>query len=180
MTTSRRVAVLRAARDEMNAVRDRIYAVAGPRSDAELLKPPPGGGWCAAEVLDHLRTGESKLVRALLKIEKGEPLRMPKRAYFYRLPMSIAFTNVKLRAPKLVRPRAAAELGPPHELLDAMKTSRKELRAYADRLGEERWLKLVFPHFLLGRFDGLDWYRFLAKHEGRHLAQMERILASLS
>jgi hypothetical protein len=65
-------------------------------------------------------------------------------------------------------------------LPDAMKTSRKELLAYADRLGEERWLKLVFPHFLLGRFDGLDWYRFLAKHEGRHLAQMERILASLS
>jgi hypothetical protein len=175
--SARRVESLRRARGEMTAARERILELVAPRSDEELLAVPAAGGWCAAEVLDHLRTAEGKLVKGLLKVERGEPVRLPHRAWFYRLPMGIAFANVKLRAPGPVRPRAAAEIGPPREVISAMKTSRNELLALADRLGEERFSRFLFPHFLLGRFDGLDWFRFLARHEARHLAQLERILA---
>ncbi len=44
-------------------------------------------------------------------------------------------------------------------------------------MGEERFAAMVFPHFLLGRFDGVDWFRFLGRHEGRHLGQIRRVLA---
>ncbi|HTS01976.1 MAG TPA: DinB family protein [Thermoanaerobaculia bacterium] len=171
-----RVDDLGQARARMEAVRAEIYAVVAGKSDAELLCPPADGGWSAAEVLDHIRKAEGSLVKALAKLEKGEPTRVPRRAWFYRLPMSPVFWRIRFRAPKLVRPRPRAEVSPV-EVLDQLRASRRDLLALADRMGEERFARMVFPHFLLGRFSGLDWFEFLARHEGRHLSQLRRVLA---
>ncbi len=160
----------------MEAVRAEIYAAVAGKSDAELLALPADCGWSAAEVLDHLRTAEGSLVKALVKHEKGEPTRVPRRAWFYRLPMAPVFWKIKFRAPKLVRPRPRAEVNP-GDVLEQLRASRRDLLALADRMGEERFAEMVFPHFLLGRFTGVDWFRFLAGHEGRHLGQIRRVLA---
>lgn len=177
MNAEARVKALRQARAEMSAVRERILTTVSNRSDAELLAPPATGGWCAAEVLDHLHTAESKLVKGLKRIAAGQPVRLPKRVWFYRLPMGIAFTQIRIKAPGPVRPRAAGEIVP-KEVVERLGESRRDLLEIADSVGEERFSRLLFPHFLLGRFDGLDWYRFLTNHESRHLAQIERILSS--
>jgi len=171
-----RVDDLRQARERMEAVRAEIYAAVSGRSDAELLMPPPGGGWSAAEVLDHLRAAEGSLVRALTKFQKGEPTRVPKRAWFYRMPIGPVFWKIRFRAPKLVRPRPRAEVNP-HEVLEALRTSRRDLLAIAERMGEERFAAMIFPHFLLGRFSGVTWFRFIGRHETRHLGQLRRVLA---
>jgi len=173
--STKRVDALASARRNMNDVRQRIWRLVEERTDAQLLTPPADGGWSPAEVIDHLRTSETKLVKGLSRVEAGQPVRLPRRAYFYRLPMGLAFTERKIKAPGPVRPRPAAEIVP-HESIEALKTSRAELFALADRLGPERFSRLLFPHFLLGRFDGLDWFRFIGRHEARHLAQMERVL----
>ncbi|MGA7990928.1 MAG: DinB family protein [Thermoanaerobaculia bacterium] len=171
-----RAAELRQARDRMEAVRAEIYAAVAGKTDAELLALPADCGWSAAEVLDHLRSAEGSLVRALTKLEKGEATRVPKRAWWYRLPMSPVFWKIKFRAPKLVRPRPRTEVNPA-EVLEQLKASRRELLAIADRMGEEPFAAMVFPHFLLGRFNGVDWFAFLAGHEGKHLGQIRRVLA---
>jgi hypothetical protein len=171
-----RTAELRRAKERMEAVRAEIYAAVAGKTDAELLALPADCGWSAAEVLDHLRTAEGSLVRALTKLEKGEPTRVPRRAWWYRLPMSPVFWKIKFRAPKLVRPRPRTEVIP-GEVLEQLRASRRELLALADRMGEERFASMIFPHFLLGRFNGVDWFRFLAGHEGKHLGQMRRVLA---
>ncbi len=121
-----------------NAVRREIVAAVAGKSEAELMACPAGGGWCAAEVLDHLRTAEGSLVRALRKFERGEPTRVPRRAWYYRLPMIPVFWPIKLTAPKLVRPRPRAEVNPA-EVLESLATSRRELFALVDRMGEERF-----------------------------------------
>jgi len=59
-----------------------------------------------------------------------------------------------------------------------MKESRGALLAFVDRVGEEEFRRVLLPHVVLGRFRGLDWLRFLAGHEGRHLAQIRRVLAA--
>src|SRR5258706_1392553 len=96
---SRLARSLRRAREQMVVVREEILRAAAGRSEEELLRVPAGGGWCAAEVLDHIRTAESSLVRALGKLERGEPTRVPAPAWYYRLPMSPIFWNVRFRAP---------------------------------------------------------------------------------
>ena len=166
---------LREARTLMNAVREEIYRAVEGKSDEELLAPPRDGGWSAAEVLDHLRRAEGGLVRGFEAQRKGEPLKIPRRAYWYRLPMTIVFSSIRLRAPKPVRPRPRAELNP-REVLAKMKESRAALLAFVDKVGEEEFRKILLPHFVLGRFHGLDWFRFLAGHEGKHLGQIRRVL----
>ena len=172
-----RLNALREARAGMERVRREISAAVAGKSDAELMAAPAGGGWCAAEVLDHIRTAESSLVKALGKLERGEPTRVPMRAWYYRLPMTPVFWPIKLTAPKLVRPRPRAEVVPA-EVLQGLASSRHDLLALVDRMGEERFARLVFPHFLLGRFTGVSWFRFIAGHEGKHLKQLRRALSA--
>jgi hypothetical protein len=179
MTSSSRVLAIRKARAEMSAVRQRIVETAAPRSDEELLRRPDDGGWSAAEVLDHIGTAEKLLVKALLKMEKGERVRIPRRAWFYRLPMSPVFWPIRIPAPKLVRPRPAVEISP-RVVLQELETSRRGLLDFADRQGEEGFARLIYPHFLLGRFSGLDWFRFITRHETKHAGQLERALAASS
>ena len=160
----------------MEAVRGEIYRAVAGKSDTELLTPPPDGGWSAAEVLDHLRAAEGSLVRALTKFEKGEPTRVPKVAWWYRVPMSLFFWRIRFTAPKLVHPRPRAEVNP-EEVLESLQRSRRDLLAIADRMGESRFAMMIFPHFLLGRFSGVTWFRFIGSHETRHLGQLRRVLA---
>jgi hypothetical protein len=166
---------LREARDRMNGVREEIYRAVEGRGDDELLAPPPDGGWSAAEVLDHLRRAEGGLVRGLEAQKRGEPLKIPRLAYWYRIPMSIVFSPIRLRAPKPVRPRPRAEVKP-GEVIAKLKESRAALLSFVDKVGEEEFRKILLPHFVLGRFHGLDWFRFIAGHEGKHLGQIRRVL----
>ena len=176
-TMSRRARSLRQAREQMVAVREEIVRAVAGRSDEDLLRTPAGGGWCAAEILDHIGIAERKVVKGLLKTEKGEAVRLPRGVWFYRVPVSPFFWRFKLRAPKLVRPRSRAEIAP-SEVLAGLAASRRELLGLADRLGPERFSRLVLPHVFLGRFTGLAWFRFIARHESRHLAQIKRVLGA--
>lgn len=170
-----RVSDLKQARERMEAVRGEIYAAVAGRTDAELLCPPVDGGWSAAEVLDHVAKAERSLVKALAKHEKGEPTRVPKYAWLYRLPIAPFFWRIRFQAPKLVRPRPRSEIEP-SAVLEGLRTSRAELLAFAERMGEEKFARMVFPHFLLGRFSGVTWFHFIGSHERRHLAQLRRVL----
>lgn len=172
-----RVEALREARVEMERVRAEILAAVAGKPEGELLAGPADGGWSAAEVLDHIRTAESALVKALSKVERGEPTRVPARAWYYRLPMTPVFWPIRVPAPKVVRPRPRAEVKPA-EVLEGLAASRRDLLALAGRMGEERFARLVFPHFLLGRFTGVSWFRFIAGHEGKHLKQLRRALSA--
>ncbi len=176
--SSSRVLALRDARARMNAVRDGIVSQACGRSAAALLAPPSDGGWSGVEILDHIHRAERLLVRGLERAARGEAAHVPRRAYLYRLPMAPVFwPSLRIGAPKLVRPRPVADLVPA-VVLGELDASRRDLLAFADGLGEERFARFLFPHFLLGRFDGVDWFRFIAGHEGKHARQLERTLAA--
>jgi hypothetical protein len=173
---SRRVRVLRAARDEMNAVREEIYRAVEGKSEEELLRPPPERGWSAAEVLDHIARAERGVAKGFPALEQGLPLKVPRIAWFYRLPMGFAFGKMKFQAPKPVRPHPTAEIRPA-EVIEKLRASRRALLEYVEKTGEERFSRLVLPHTILGRFTGLAWLRFIARHEARHLTQLHRVLA---
>jgi hypothetical protein len=172
----RRVAAVREARGRMNAVREEIYAAVAGKSDDELLAPPADGGWSAAEVLDHISRAERGVAKGFPALGRGEPLKVPRIAWLYRLPMGLAFLDVKFKAPKRVQARPRSEIRPP-DVLDRLRASRSALLEYVERTGEERFSRIVMPHFVLGRLTGLAWLRFIARHEARHLAQIRRVLA---
>jgi hypothetical protein len=173
---SPRVLELREARDRMTAVREEIYREVEGKSEEELLRPPPDGGWSAAEILDHIGRAERGVAKGFPALEKGQPLKVPRIAWFYRLPMGLAFGKTKIQSPGPVRPRPRAEIRP-SEVLERLRASRADLFKYVEDTGEERFSRMVLPHFILGRFTGLAWLRFIGRHEARHLAQLRRALA---
>ena len=174
----RRVLKLREARDRMTAVRGEIYLEVEGKGEEELLRPPPDGGWSAAEVLDHISRAERGVAKGFPALERGEPLKVPRIGWLYRLPMGLAFLDLKFRAPKPVRARPRSEIRP-SEVLERLRASRAALLDYVEKTGEERFSRMVLPHFVLGRFDGLDWFRFIGRHEARHLGQIRRVLAEV-
>src|SRR5450755_226980 len=135
-----RAEALNEARVEMERVRAEILAAVAGKSDAELLAGPADAGWSAAEILDHIRTAEGSLVKALSKLERGEKTRVPTRTWYYRLPMTPVFWPIRLPAPKLVRPRPRAEMKP-SEVFEGLAASRRDLFALADRMGDERFAR---------------------------------------
>lgn len=171
-----RVRKLRDARDRMFAVREEIYREVEGKSEEELLRPPLEGGWSAAEILDHIGRAERGVAKGFPALERGEPLKVPRIAWFYRLPMALALGKMKFQAPKPVRPRPIADIHP-FEVIERLRASRRALLDYIEKTGEERFSRIVMPHLILGRFSGLDWLRFIARHEARHLAQLRRVLA---
>ncbi len=173
---SRRVLKLREARDRMVAVREEIYREVDGKSEEELLAPPADGGWSAAEILDHIGRAERGVAKGFPALEQGQPLKVPRIAWFYRLPMGISFARIRFQAPKPVRPRPRAEIRPA-EIMERLRASRKALLDYIDNRGEERFSRIVMPHFILGRLSGLAWLRFIGRHEARHLKQLRRTLA---
>ncbi|MGE5344388.1 MAG: DinB family protein [Acidithiobacillales bacterium] len=172
---SSRVLKLREARDRMVAVREEIYREVQGKSEEELLRPAPDGGWSAAEILDHIGWAERGVAKGFPALEKGQPLKVPRIAWYYRLPMGVAFGKKKFRAPKAVRPRPRVEIRP-FEVMESLRGSRRALLDYIEKTGEERFSRIVLPHFILGRFTGLAWLRFIARHEARHLNQLRRVL----
>ena len=171
----RRVAAVREARGRMNAVREEVYAAVAGKTDDELLAPPADGGWSAAEVLDHISRAERGVAKGFPALGRGEPLKVPRIAWLYRLPMGLAFLDVKFKAPKPVQARPRSEIRPP-EVLERLRASRAALLEFVERTGEERFSRVVMPHFVLGRLTGLAWLRFIARHEARHLEQIRRLL----
>ena len=159
----------------MIAVREEIYRAVDGKSEEELLRPAPNGGWSAAEILDHISRAERGVAKGFPALEQGQPLKVSRIAWFYRLPMGLAFGERKFQAPKPVRPRTRSEIRP-YEVIERLRTSRSALLAYIEKTGEERFSRIVMPHFILGRFSGLAWLRFIGRHEARHLAQLRRVL----
>jgi hypothetical protein len=160
----------------MIAVREEIYSAVEGKSEDDLLRSPLDGGWSATEVLDHIARAERGVAKGFPALEQGQPLKVPRIAWFYRLPMGLAFGKMKFQAPKPVRPRSRADLRP-FEILERLRTSRVALLAYIEKTGEERFSRIVLPHLIFGRFTGLAWLRFITRHEARHLAQLRRVLA---
>lgn len=174
MAGDRKVRKLREARAAMIGARERILRSIEGRSEAELRRTPAGGGWSPLEVLAHIGRAEHLTVKAFEKRERGEPVRIPARCWWYRLPIAIAVSGIPIPAPKLVRPKTLAELDA-KAVIEGLELSRRGLLAFADRLGEAAFSDFVLPHFLLGRFDGITWFTFIGRHETKHLGQLERL-----
>ena len=119
---------------------------------------------------------EGSLVKALAKFERGEPTRVPKRAWCYRLPMSPAFWNdqvpgAEARAPPPAR-RGQPDGGARELSRRRAATSSRSPTGWARSASRDR-LPALPPRALRRR----RLVRFLAGHEGRHLRQIRRVLA---
>jgi hypothetical protein len=83
--------------------------------------------------------------------------------------------DVKLTAPERVRPGGNVALA---DALDALRRTRAALEALRPRLESADLGAATYPHPAFGEFNTAQWLAFIGLHEGRHLRQIENLMAA--
>lgn len=137
-----------------------------------------GREWSIADVLEHLlmvdRSVAAGLGRALASGERaGSLVPFPSEGLAAHPPANeIVLPEGRVASPEVVDP--TGEMGR-DEVLDGLKAARVGLLSLAPRLAEVSPRCLLLPHPILGPLDAQQWMVFIAGHERRHLAQIDRI-----
>jgi hypothetical protein len=154
-------------------------------STVELTRiAPPGGGWSALEILEHLARTEFGIALLLQTSSAGRPaLPVPARrsAVPTWLPtrwklVLLAHGLGRATSPRAVQPQPGRS---DDEVRALARKAREELFHLLDRPDAARLAAQRYPHPFLGDLDGIEWVEFLAAHEERHLRQARSTLASL-
>jgi hypothetical protein len=136
-----------------------------------------GGGWSAADIIEHLSLTERRITRAL------EGMLPPQAAdgdsgggaanTFTPFSLDTYVEQArgqKFEAPEYIRPRGV----PLTESLAHLKESRAALEALRPRFAAADYAA-QFPHPAFGPLNVAQWLAFIGIHEERHLRQLERL-----
>ncbi len=173
-----RMAEIAAYLDETRAA---IVRAVTPLSPEDAARRPSLEAWSVDEILTHLslvEPGVAKRVAKSVGKAKGEGLeRETSVASVLGSLDGLERLNEKQVAPEFVEPK---DVHSKSEVLAALALSRESLR---HAMGEaDGWAleKVVAPHPRLGTIDMYQWLVFVGHHERRHLAQIERTIASVA
>lgn len=170
--------------DQLQAAgRDAEVLVAG-LSEELGIRRPEGEGWCVAECLDHLATGNRVYLDAMKEpidraLAQGRHRRGPAKPgfvgrLFIRSLEPPATRWSRLKAPRKIRPRVAPPLG---ETFASFMASQADVRAFLRAHADLDLAGIRFPNpFIRGlRFSLATGLHVIAAHERRHLWQAWRI-----
>lgn len=171
-------AEIAALRVELDDPRRALLAATDGLGDEAFAQRPPRGGWCVAQVFEHLQRSETTITRgARTTLERGkgatphwlDPLR--------RLPYRFGLADA-------VRVRTSVALDPPDapgraEVLAGLAASRAALSEFLRSLEGKDLAGLYLRHPFFGAFTLLEMLGFIAWHERRHTKQVARVRAAI-
>ena len=146
------------------------------------------GSWSIAECLDHLATGNRVYLRAMQPAavrarERGRMRRRPAvpgliGGWFVRTLEPPVTPRFKMKAPRIIRPRAAPPLA---DSFDAFMTSHAEVQGFLRTYGDIDLAGVRFANpFIRGvRFSLATGLHVIVAHERRHLWQAWRVRRNL-
>jgi hypothetical protein len=166
-------------------------------SEAQQTFRPAEGAWSIAEIIDHLSITEqnmAQLIGMLLKksegnvaaaINAGNGSSSDAAAHTAASappfqPFSLdhyieQVKDVKLTAPERVRPGGNITLA---EALANLARTRAAIEDLRPRLESADLGAATYPHPAFGEFNSAQWLAFIGLHEGRHLRQIENLMAA--
>lgn len=160
--------------DAMDARRDAFLGVLAGLAPERLALRPPGGGWCALDVAQHLVLVEESVLGYARKKTLGAPQPVPllDRARLALL-VGVLRSPIRFRAPA---PQVVpAETIPLEASAARWGAARVALRAFLAELPEERHRSLFFRHPISGALDVAGTLTFLDEHVRHHEVQVARI-----
>ncbi|HEV2799689.1 MAG TPA: DinB family protein [Pyrinomonadaceae bacterium] len=161
-------------------------------SEAQQHFRPADNAWSIAEIIEHLAMLEQQMVQLIGMLLKksesasaatataGEGAAGGTSASGFQ-PFSLdsfidQVRDEKLTAPEQVRPSGGVSLA---EGLTNLRRTRAELEGLRPRLEAASNLNAAtFPHPAFGAFNSAQWLAFIGLHEGRHLQQIENLMAA--
>ncbi|MDQ1559927.1 MAG: hypothetical protein QOD32_2987 [Pyrinomonadaceae bacterium] len=180
-----------------DTVRRQLAARVENLSAAQQTFRPAEGAWSIAEIIDHLSITEqnmAQLIGMLLKKSEGAAAAAatsasdggdgvdasPATGAPPFQPFSLdnyveQIKDVKLTAPERVRPGGNVTL---EDALANLRRTRAEVEALRPRLEATDLGAATYPHPAFGELNTAQWVAFIGLHEGRHLRQIENLMAA--
>jgi hypothetical protein len=177
-----------------DTVRRQLIARVENLSEAQQTFRPGDGAWSIAEIIEHLSIIEQNMVQLismLLKKSEGAAAAIsagngsdrdvqtaPGAPPFQ--PFSLdnfveQIRDVKLTAPERVRPGGNVRLA---DALAGLGRTRADIEAMRPRLEASDLSTATYPHPAFGELNTAQWLAFIGLHEGRHLRQIENLMAA--
>ena len=146
-----------------------------------LHKAPKEGAWTPAQLLWHLAKIERGVARLLERLDAGlgpmdtVPPGPSVRDVLKLLDQyNFADRSRKLAAPDGLRPPESVDVVAEKGRLADGRTQLLDIM----RLSGPRLAILRYDHLVFGPFDGFQWALMIARHEERHILQLEETLAA--
>jgi len=136
--------------------------------DSTFFRKPEQGGWCVAEIIEHLfisdRTGLFAIVRKTLPAERN-PLEI-----IGLLEERSKTSDLKIQAPEAALPKGIFKTR--EEAIAAWKSNREKV---LEKVNPDNIWKLAagFEHPKLGMMTVAEWMLFMYWRSEHHLAQIE-------
>jgi hypothetical protein len=167
------------ARDAETLVR-RARALAGEVSDQALRRPPPDGGWSAAQVFEHLVVANESYLVILRRVAASSPRpAAPDAAWrpsFVGGVLVRSFTSPRrMPAPRIYRPPE-----PRPNVIAAFAQGVEEMVGLMNRLAGADWrrVRTASPVTRWIRLNLGDCFPIIVRHAERHFRQIDRVLSS--
>ena len=148
---------------------DELISILSSFSQPEINKIPPGGGWSAAQVGDHLFKSYGVVDILTTPVKKTD--RAPDEKI---VPIKNTFLNfdIKMNSPEFIIPSAGTL--DKVSLIDSLKDRTLKIIQISEPLDlSETCLAFSLPG--LGELTRLEWLHFIMYHTQRHIQQLRNI-----
>ncbi|HEX8370042.1 MAG TPA: DinB family protein [Pyrinomonadaceae bacterium] len=165
--------------DSIDKTREKLTDAVSDLSDAELNFRPAENVWTVAELVEHVAKTEASIVPLVFRLLKNAEEQGAQSDGTINPPISLAGQSEKARttkfqAPEMIRPEGTASVS---ESLLKLTESRATIGSLRARLEAVDLSNTAFPHPAFGKLNLYQWLAFIGLHEGRHLEQIEKLLA---
>ena len=171
-------------RDELERSRNALIREALLIHDDAFDTRPSEDMWSAGEILDHLKWTEERVTGLIVKVSaattRDADARGPRSVPApHDLLQSVDSLFATKAAGRIVSPHTPARTAERADAIASLRDSRVRLLRAIDRMQDVDLTGVVYPHPALGDLDMYQWLLFVARHEDRHRAQLERIRTQL-
>ncbi|MDP5171373.1 MAG: DinB family protein [Bacteroidia bacterium] len=151
-----------------------LLASLSPLTAEQLSTPPPTGGWCILEVIEHLSRVDSLILKGIKQANEATRTARITDWIKYQLLVLAMVLPLKFPSPRNVTPREI-----PNSLADVAERwaqSRVLWNEYLRAQPEASFKQVVFSHPRAGGLTLPQTLRWLQAHQQRHIRQITRIL----
>ena len=166
--------------DMAGRMRDRLHRHVVGLSEAQESYRAASGEWTIAEIVEHLanvQEGMGKVTSKLLNEAESAGAHASSDGKIG--PVSALFVtervDEKFQAPEHVRPHGGVKVT---DSLARLNAHYERLMGMRPRIEAADIGAVTFPHPAFGTLTGYQWLALMGIHQGRHIAQIERIKAA--
>jgi len=157
--------------------RTRIIEKARSLSVEETSFKPTPSVWCASEILEHVYICELWVLAHIWSLAEAATLQSePTMEYANQSDTFEAiirpFGVQRFRAPA---PLVPSGIGNARFWVEALRANQEIIDALPQLFLKANPQKIVFPHFVVGPLNAMQWLGFLPYHLDRHRVQIERL-----